>query len=478
MTPDFVPSGPAGADPVPADNSRCSPIAVASANASLLGIGYLMLGRRRTAVVSTSVSLGLLAVLVFAARSFWFELVFVLWWITIAAHGLWLARRQRGPVGPRTVARQWLLATAVAMPVLLTVAILRIDATRIDHRVTEARTLGDCLRAETAANALGVGHRIAAAPLTARIGDTARVCALLGDAQDAFGPAADGDIGALATGYELLTTVLTRWPGHEAMTGRVLDEFLGRLPGPGDCANAAITDWLRAREPSGPVLGRIAEVVDRIAPTALVGCGDTLMKIGEWARARDRYRQLPELYPRHALADRGRKGITRATEAIELDRLRGLLRPVPGNTQPAYCRTPRPYSGAAPYRSVRPNKALLFGNDGDTARFPASWRAADAADAVLILCLGETGFGGVVETCTYESERDHRLMDVAFHRKSIPVRVFEVRTARVVLDTRVEIGGASCPARIFGFEPNLGDPRYVDTTEADMRAAFVSLIEP
>ncbi|WP_280397363.1 hypothetical protein [Nocardia carnea] len=456
---------------------RRNPLAVALANASLLGVGYLMLGRRRLAAATLTATLALVAILVFAARSFWFEVVVLLWWSAVTAHGLRLATRQPGHGRPRTPARQWLLATAVTVPVVLALALIRIDAHAIDQSVADARAEGDCARAISAANRLWAGHYLAGAPLTARIDQTGRVCALLDDAEKKLSLAAAGDIAALITGYELLNRVLTEWPGHEAMAARVLDEFLALLPGPGDCANAAVTDWLRERAPRGPVLGRAADAVDRVAPAALVGCADTLLKIGEWEQARDRYRQLLELYPQHALADRARKGVTRATQLIELDQLRALLRPAPGNTQPAYCRTPRPYSGAVPYRTARPNKALLFGNDSSTTQFPADWRAGDAADAVLILCVGETEFGSAVETCTYESHSNHRLFDLTFRKKAIPLRVFEVRTARLILDTRVEIGGATCPAKMYTF----GDPgpdHYVTTTEADVRAAFAPVIDP
>ncbi|MFI2233921.1 tol-pal system YbgF family protein [Nocardia testacea] len=454
-----------------------NPLGVALANASLLGVGYLMLGRRRLAAATLTVTVVLVAILVYAARSFWFEVVVLVWWSAVTAHGLRLATRQPGPGRPRTPARQWLLATAVTVPVVLTLALIRIDAHAIDQSVAEARAQGDCARATSAADRLWAGHYLAGAPLTARIDRTGHVCALLEDTEKKLNLAAAGDIGALTTGYELLNRVLTEWPGHEAMVARVLDEFLALLPGPGDCADAAVTDWLRERAPSGPVLGRAADAVDRVAPTALVGCADTLLKIGEWAQARDRYRRLLELYPRHALADRARKGVTRATQLIELDQLRALLGPAPGSTQPAYCRTPRAYSGAVPYRSTRPNKALLLGDNSSTVQFPADWRAGDVAGAVLILCVGETEFGSAVETCTYESDRDHRLFDLTFRKRAIPVRVFEVRTARLILDTRVEVGGATCPAKMSTF----GDPgpdHYVTTTESDVRAAFAPMIDP
>src|SRR5690606_23152952 len=115
--------------------------------------------------------------------------------------------------------------------------------------------------------------------------------------------------------------------------------------------------------------------------------------------------------------------------------------------------------------------------------FPTSWRADDAADAVLIVCAGEHTYGTAVETCPYENERAvGGASDVTFHRVRIPVRVFEVRTGRLVTETTVEIDGASCPEQLAyePYVPYAGPPPdvYVEPSTSDIRKAYASLVRP
>jgi hypothetical protein len=64
----------------------------------------------------------------------------------------------------------------------------------------------------------------------------------------------------------------------------------------------------------------------------------------------------------------------------------------------------------------------------------------------------------------------------------IPLKVYELRTAKLVAETSVEIGGASCPQRLSYtyYMTDLGPPSevYVEASDADVHAAFRSLIIP
>lgn len=446
------------------------PLAVAVANASLLGIGYLMLRRRYLAVTTTAITIGLVALLGCFVRDVWFEVMVLLWWLAVTAHGWILASSRKGRVW-----KQRLLAMAVTVPVLAAVVLLRVESARIETDVAAARRVGDCTQAQAAADRLWVGDRIADAPLGDRIDGTVRACRLIRRAEEAFRTASTGDIGALATGFDLLTAVLTNLPGHQPMVRRVVDGLIEQLPSADVCDVAAITDWIAQRHLIGDILGHATDAVPRIAPAALVRCGDKLMAASDWTHALARYQQFQVQYPQHALTDRARNGAMRAAQAMELAVLRELLRPPTPGAQPAYCRTPKPYSGAPPYRSANPNHALLFGNDADTAAFPAEWRANDAADAILVICADKTEFGETVETCSYYYESaPYRHSNVTFRKRAVPVHVYEVRTGRLVTDARIEIGGASCPGRLT--VP--GDVLYVNASPADVRAAFDWLINP
>ncbi|MFD5649794.1 hypothetical protein [Streptomyces sp. NPDC127039] len=90
------------------------PLAVAVANASLLGAGYLLLGRRALFWAAAAVTASLLW-LTYRTAETWCELLVALWWATAVGHGWWLARRHPAAAGRRA---QRLLALALAVPVL------------------------------------------------------------------------------------------------------------------------------------------------------------------------------------------------------------------------------------------------------------------------------------------------------------------------------------------------------------------------
>ncbi|WP_407779298.1 tetratricopeptide repeat protein [Actinophytocola sp.] len=462
---------------------------MAVANGSLFGVGYGMLGKRLLAVGAGVVTVVLVVLLVTVFQELWLEIVVLGWWVAVVAHGWWLAGKQAEPPVPGAARRQRLVALAVALPVLLVVGFLRFDAGRIEQDVADARQAGDCGKATHALDGRWLGHRIANAPLAAEQDGTARACDLLRQATTDLDAALDGDAAKLPAGMAAMRTVLSELPGHEKMVGTTLDRFLGRLPTDDACDTKEITDRL-GREPREPrerrdktVLDRTADVVPRIAPKAIVECGDDLMAANNWSLARERYQQLLDEYPDHDLAPRATAGVTKATQAIELANVRQLLTSTAGE-QPAYCTSPAPYSGAVAYGATRPNRALFFGNNEYTDRLPPEWKATDAADAVVVVCAGAAEMGAPVRTCPYESTLSVLgYTDVTFKKISIPVKVYEVRTARLVADTRVEIGGATCPAvleyQTTGYV-DLGPPSemYVTAADPDVHAGFSPLVNP
>ncbi|MCE6995983.1 hypothetical protein LZG04_14390 [Saccharothrix sp. S26] len=473
--PEFHPDLPPRPAPRPGD-----PPAVAIGNASLLGVGYFVLGRRKLGIAAAFVTVVLLTVLASAVRTVWMEVAVLGWWAAVVAHGWFLARRS-----PREgVRRQRLVALAITVPVLLVVGFFRFDAARIEGDVTEARGEGDCGRAVTALDELGAVHHVVDAPLTVRGEVTAEACARLRVAEADLDAALTGDVTALEAGFGRLADVLTEVPGHERMVERALDGFLAGLPLDDPCRTVAVTDWLGEREPTGHVLDRAADVVPRTAPAALVACGANRAAAEDWQPAREVYQQLLDQYPGHELAGKATEGVQQATRALELANVRSLLAPTYGDAQPAYCSRPAPYSGAPAYRAQNPNRALIYGNTTYAQKLPREWIAGDAADAVLIICAGETELGAAVQTCPYESKSPlGGVRYVTFHKIAIPVRVYELRTGQVVHDTRLEIGGTSCPP-ILSYTSftgvDLGPPSQVHVTpsDADVHAPFHPLINP
>ncbi|MEW2505361.1 MULTISPECIES: hypothetical protein [unclassified Amycolatopsis] len=444
---------------------RVGPVAVAVGNASFLGVGYLLLRRRGLAVVNVVGTVVLAVLLVTAFPTVWFEIVVLVWWAATIVHGWFLA----GPAATNRW-RDWVVALAVAVPVLVVAALLRLDAVAIAREVAEARGSGDCEKAQTALDRVWLGHRLADAPLAAAGDATAEACARLRTAAEALTGGLPGNPDQLKTGFDTLAGVRTALPGHERMADVVLDGFLSQLPAQNPCNLAVDTDWLRAHHEA-------TAVVERTRPGALVSCADGLLANGDWQNARTRYQQALDQYPHSAVAARAAEGVQKAKVAGELANVRSLL----ANTSaPEYCTKPAPYSAAPPYGKGT-NRAIFSGNDDFTNRLPADWRVTDPTKAVLIVCAGDDTSGTAVRTCQYEGTFKGFPDDVTFHKIALPLKAYELRTGKLVADTKVEIGGTSCPASVsytsYGYT-DLGPPSDmpVDASDADVRAAFASLI--
>jgi hypothetical protein len=464
--------------PVPRRPKPADPFAVAVGNASLLGIGYFLLGRAVLGVIAVLGTVLLLVLHLTSWPTLWFEFVVAGWWLLLVVHGFLLARPRPRPQQARG---QWIVALAVALPVLLVFGLLRFDAAGIDRDAAAARADGSCADALAATDRLWFGNRLANAPLAERADDTVAACDRLRTADRELAAGLSGDTGALADGFGRLQGVLTELPGHEQMVRSTVNRFLDGLPTDDPCRTTTVTDWLREEEPGG-ALRAAADVVPGVAPAAIVECADGYMASSDWQHGREYYQQLLDEYPDHDLAAKAQQGVVKATQAIELANVRSLLT-TSGGAQPAYCSTPAPYSGAKPYVPNRPNRSLLFGNEAFTRRIPAGWRAKDAADAVAVLCAGEAEYGAPVATCPYEADTIAGYVDVTFHKVAIPLKLYEVRTGKLISDFRVEIGGSSCPAVLeyssYSYV-DLGPPSqvYVVASAEDVRAAFRPLLVP
>jgi hypothetical protein len=498
-------------------------LAVALGNASLLGVGYLMMRRRGLAFGSVAVTIALVVVLALVARVTWFEYVVLLWWVLVTAHGWWLASRGLQRENPEEKRRQRLVGLAAALVVLLAAGYLRLDAYRIHQEAAAAHRDGDCTRALSALAGLWAGHRVADSPLTARAENEGAACELLVTAErqastdrllaartletyhahpgalwqgvdgrraDLFLAQAAGDLNtaltgdtkALESGFGHLSQALKEAAGQEAKAGKVLDDFLKALPTKDACETKTITDWLGERPSDGGVLARAAEIVPKVAPAAIVECGDALAKDKKWKKAKAQYEQLLKQYPKDDLASRAKDGRKRAGLEIELANVRKLLK----GGKPKYCSRPAPYSGAKPYRGRGPHRAILIGNSGHRKKLPSSWVTKDPAKAVLVICAGETTYGSSVRTCPYRSTTSLTAFSpsyVTFKKRKVPVRVYELRTGKRVGPRSVQIGGSACPRRIHytywgGIDTGPPSEMYVKSSKSDIRAAYGKLIRP
>lgn len=460
--------------PIPAEPPRppapADPLAVALGNATLLGIGYLLLRRWRLAaiaVLGTAVLLDLIA----STAGTWYEILLLLWWSAGTAHGWFLARRRPA----QAVLRGQRAGTlALALAVLLTAVLLRVDAYGIENRVTEAREGGDCEAAVAAQGGVGWGHRLAGAPVVEPGDAVVAACRRLDGAAATLARAARrGSTEDLGRGFGTLADVLNE-PGNEQTVRTVLGTFLDGLPTDDSCDTAALTAWLRDRGPSHDVLDRSAGTAARTEPAALVGCGDHLMTEDAWQQARTHYQRLLDTYPDDARADEARDGVREATLAIELDHVRGLVDNTYG-ADSGYCSKPARYSGAPPYRKGT-NRALFLGDSEYTDQLPGSWRTGDPAKAALVVCADAAENGAAVETCAYENDKSKYLPhQVTFYKVKIPLKVYELRTGKRLDPRSVQIGGGSCPS-VLRYEYYMHDfgpgDQFVSTSKSGVRDAF------
>lgn len=456
------------------------PVAVALGNASLLGIGYLMLRRWALAGLTDLVTVVLLVLLATAWRAVWFEVVVALWWVALVAHGWYLARRRAVPVAAR---QQRLVAAYLAVPVLLAVVALRVDGYLVDSALADAKRAGDCGQAARAVDRVWFGLRFADAPLTVRTETTHRACDRLHTAAGQLGTSlATGDTHQLAAGFAGLQKVLTGYPGHEPMVRAVLTDFLGVLPKADPCPAAAVTDWLRARHPNHTVLDTAAKTATRDAPPALLGCGDALVDQKSWPKALARYRQLIDQFPDSELVTKAHKGIRTATLGQQLSTVRSRLTGYAGEL-PKYCSDPAKYEAATPFRKSH-NKSLLYGNSEYVDKLPGSWSVSDAAQAALVVCVGDTKLGSRVQTCPYSKlDGSGSPVWVTFYKVAIPIRAYELRTGKLVVHRTLQIGGSSCPQILSysyygGYDTGPDRAQYVTPSKAGVRAAFRAALHP
>lgn len=452
------------------------PVAVAVGNASLLGVGYLLLRRYWFALAAVAGTVVLVSRLVSTSDAL-YEVAVLVWWVAVIVHGWFLARRDTG--GRGTVRGRRLVALAVTMPVLLILGLLRFGAARIQGSVAEARHDGDCARVVSAQDQVWFGYRIADAPGTARGDEAVAACDRLRTATAQLTTELTGDTRSLRKGFRTLASVLAE-DGNDKTVETTLNRFLGRLPVKDPCVTADVTDWLRSREPSHDLLDRSADTAARTAPAALVGCADDFMAHNSWELARDRYDELLQWYPGGDLADRARKGTKKAALNIELTQVSRLLT-AEADEQPAYCSSPAKYSGAKPMGKGT-NRALFFAHDEYSIaedypkKFPSSWKAADASDAVLVVCMGEVTYGPSTQTCPYQAKSSGAVSNVTFHKIEVPVKGYELRTGKLVTSRKLQIGGTSCPSTVYAEEGADPGPMYVRASASDVRAAFRPLV--
>lgn len=181
-----------------------------------------------------------------------------------------------------------------------------------------------------------------------------------------------------------------------------------------------------------------------MAPAAIADCGKALLADKRWHDARSWYRTLIINFPEHELVATAKRGVRKADLAIQLATVKKLLKPREPRL-PAYCSSPARYEGAPRYRGRGPHRAMLFGQNGHKKKLPSSWLTSDPAKATLVICAGTSTYGTRVRSCYYQPELSNYLYEVTFYKRKIPVRVYELRTGKLVKKTSLRSAEEAAP---------------------------------
>ncbi|MFE1397221.1 hypothetical protein ACFW53_04695 [Nocardiopsis dassonvillei] len=479
-------------------------LSVVLGNATLLGIGYMLMRRPRSAIVSLVGSVVLLSLIAYLPHVLAWRLLLPVWWAAVVAHTWWLAPRGRPLLRGAGKAAWRGRALTAACLLLVLFAWVRLDTWTIVRDAGAAHTDGDCERAVASLRWLGPAHSVAHAPSAARGEREREACELLlsalsttnrpaeaealreyldhpGALWDGAGPeraelllgealedgeAAEGAPPALAMvqeAFSQLSATLRSAPGQSERVRAVVESFLTDLVGAEPCTAKEIDAWLFAQTWEEPELAETtASQADQV-PVRMFGCAEALRHTQVEASMVG-YQEFLTAHPEHELA-------VRAAEALLSDG--------------GYCDHPAAYPGAAAYEGGGPHAMWMSGLDPDDHGFPDSWQAATPDDTALVVCVEGPERGGYQETCYYEPGEDQVLplygtsVGVDFYASEFTVRAYELRTGELVEEYSEEIGDP-CPdvleydSYYLDSVPSEYDSDYSD---AGIRAVFDRLMD-
>jgi len=444
-------------------------IAAAVGNASLLGVGYLLLRRWRLAITAQLITVALVLILV-AEKALWCEIALVVWWVAVVVHGWALGGRP----GTRRVAEQRVIALCVTVPVLLAGGFFRYEAAGIQREVAEARAAGDCAGVTAAEQKARYGDRIADAAGIERLGGDVEVCAQLREIAARLRTTWTGDTNTLAEEFEKLNKVLAK-PGQDKTVEKVLDEYLGTVTKGGPCPTAKLATWLRNRTRTHSVLDKANSTGDRLVPDAQFACAQSEAKAGQWRAASYRYQELIGQYPSAAITPKARAALAVVALKVQLLDLRNLI------AAGQYCDSPAAYGGAPAYRRGV-NRALFLGETNDYLdQLPRQWKTDVPTNASVVICTEAVEDGPAIRTCPYTREGQSYTFYRTFRKVVVPVKIYALRTGRLVRDGKVTINGEACPmiyTDTSGLLPPIGGTisTPVEPSDANVRAAFQPLL--
>ncbi|WP_026922195.1 hypothetical protein [Glycomyces arizonensis] len=491
------------------------PFAALIGNATLLGIGYLLLGRRRAAAMTLVVTIWLVAFVAASPQSPWWRIVLAAWWIATMLHTFWLVRPERGRAPeaplvdlhePEARRRGRVFAGAVVCLMAMAVVGIRFDGAQIMEAAEAAHRDGDCEGATAATASLDATHRVADAAVVRAAAENDEACELLLAAFDrddplesaetlqsymeqpgalwegagparadrllrgALAPLNEWSIGIVRSAFDVLASTLDASPDQSAAAREVVEGFLENLAdhqAEEACEVKAVHDWLFNEHWGHPELDEPVAAVGDQVPPVLLGCAREQFEGGMLDAAQDLYGQFLADFPDHELAPEAAAELEQVETAIEREHVSGLL------SGGDYCGSPAPYRAAEPYDEGGTNPMWLFGLDSE-ADLPGSWTTNAVDETVLVVCVEGPERGSFIESCEYEEVgTGDYLGSVRFYANEFTVEAYELKTGERIERYSVELGG-ECPYYLTfygGFE----NKQNVSYSPKDLRELFERL---
>jgi hypothetical protein len=503
MYPDNVPTAPPvpPQPPRPAPQRRTTdPIVAVAGNATMLGIGYMLMRRPILAALALSGTGFLLWSAAVQTENLLWRFLLPAWGLVMILHAWWLTRRVRTAplvdlVEPDPARRARVFAITAASLVLLTVAWFRFDAWWIAHNAATAHADGDCERATTELADHDAVHRVAHGPITLRGNEELEACDILLTALDQSPTEAAGTIetymdhpGALWNGagpkraeflldaamvpgepelptveeaFAQLSTALEQHPDQSKTVRATVEEYMTDLTEAPACHGYTVDDWLAGRTWDEPEISEPVAAASDQVPVRLLGCAHDRTESGDTQGAGTLYREFLTGYADHELA----------TEAAD-----GVLDS--GN----YCTDPVAYQGAPEYGGGGPYPMRMAGGWGSEGRgFPDSWLAATADETALVVCV-DAEVGEFQDSCQYSSPSGGTFWGV-FYAHEFSIKAYEFKTGELVEDYTREIGNP-CPDRLDGTYHTIylsSSSEFLtmasEYTDEDFRGMFTDLMD-
>ncbi|MFC4628080.1 hypothetical protein ACFO6V_07540 [Promicromonospora alba] len=456
-------------------------LAVVLGNATLLGIGYLFLGRSALAgwaVVGTCIAGVGLALT--PGQPWWIVVVLGLWWMAMVVHASFLTRPVTGSPA-RPVLWQRIVATSVVVLLATTGLVLRTEAQRLVDDAGRSHAAGNCTTASATLYRLHPWHSVVARTTVLDGRAELEACGVLLDALAQGEPATAAvrlqtyldhpsaawegagperaerllAAGSLSAGFEQLHTTLSSAPDQSGAVRKVVETFLADLgDGKSPCEVLETDEWVHDRKDDPPELAEpIAAVADEV-PERVLACAREQAKADQLTEASATYEQFLDRFGDHKKVRTARNEQYDVGTAIQRAE---ALAALTGNS---YCEDPVPYRGAPAYAGSDPHKAWWFGIP-ESRTLPSGWEARDIDEAELVVCLHDAGRGSYQATCQYTAE--DALLTARFHAWKFRITAYSLRTGKAMERYTTEIGDP-CPEFYFF---DAGDNTPTVTSGAD-----------